>query len=76
MSIKTRLAALERATGIQDGPGGTVEVHAIYGSSSPDYVPCDRREEHGAECVLRVVARNHSGKRFMRLYGFDPASLD
>jgi len=76
LSIKTRLEALEKATGLDSGLAGTIEVHALHGSSSPDYVPCDRREEHGAECVLRVVARNQSGTRFMRLYGFDPAALD
>jgi hypothetical protein len=73
--LTRRLAALEKAAG-QDGPTGTVEVHAIYGSSGTGYVPCDRREEHGADCVFEVISRNRSGTRFMRLYGFDPGGLD
>jgi len=74
-SLTRRLTALEKAAGL-DGPVGTVEFHAFLGSTSPDYTPCDRREEHGAGCVFEVVSRNRSGTRFMRLYGFDPAALD
>jgi len=73
--LTRRLAALEKAAGL-DGPAGTVEFHAIRGSTDPACEPCDRREEHGADCVLQVVSRNRSGTRFMRLYGFDPAALD
>jgi hypothetical protein len=74
-NLTRRLALLEKAAGL-NGPTGTVEFHAIRGSSSPNYVPCDRREEHGADCMLLVVSRNRSGTRFMRLYGFDPGALD
>jgi hypothetical protein len=59
-----------------DGPTGTVEFHALHGSSVLGYLPCDRRDDHGADCVFLVVSRNRSGTRFMRLYGFDPSSLD
>ena len=74
-SLTRRLALLEKAAGL-DGPAGTIEVHAIYGSSVPGYLPCDRREEHGADCLFQVVSRNRSGTRFMRLYGFDPGGID
>jgi hypothetical protein len=73
--LTRRLAALEKAAGL-DGPVGTIEFHAIRGSTAPDYEPCDRHEEHGADCVFQVVSRNRSGTRLMRLYGFDPGALD
>jgi hypothetical protein len=74
-NLTRRLALLEKAAGL-NGPTGAVEFHALHGSSSPAYVPCDRREGHGADCVFKVVSRNRSGTRFMRLYGFDPGALD
>jgi hypothetical protein len=58
------------------GPHGTIELHALSGSTSPDYKPCDLRTEHGADCVFQVVSRTRSGVRLVCLYGFDPAGLD
>jgi len=74
-SHSSRLSALEKRTSLGQ-LSGSVEFHAIHGSNSTDYRRCDRREEHGADCVFRVVSRNRSGRRFIRLYGFDPALLD
>lgn len=74
--LSTRLAALEKLAGLSAGPQGTVEVHSIYGSVDPNHADCDRRPEHGPACVYKVVSRNRSGTRFMRLYGFDVAGLD
>jgi hypothetical protein len=71
-----RLATLEKQSGLSNSRQGTVEVHAIGGSASPGYTVCDRSDEHGPACAYKVVWRNQSGMRFMRLYGFDPAALD
>jgi len=78
-NFASMLAALEKAAGVSraDTPG-TVEWHARNGSDDPEAVACDLREnpEHGPDCVYKVAMHTNDGVRFMRIVGFDPASLD
>jgi hypothetical protein len=69
--LTSRLLTLERALLPAPSRGGTLEYHHPGGLEEKALLPCDKRDEHGPDCVMSVTPTN-SGVRFMRIiYGMD-----
>jgi hypothetical protein len=64
-----KLARLEAAFHLKRGESkGSIEFHYPGGAPDPSghLLPCDKRDEHGPDCVMSVNPTN-SGVRFMRI---------
>jgi hypothetical protein len=73
--LGARMARLENALRPKHANTGTVEYHypeCGVADSSGRALPCDKRDEHGPDCVM-TVSPTKSGFRLMRIvYGWGP----
>jgi hypothetical protein len=72
-----RITRLEHVLQPLNANTGTLEWHHTNGGTlSPEQLPCDKRQEHGAGCVMSVTPTD-TGVRFMRIItGTDSPSPD